>query len=192
MSIGEVIQASQMEEQLFKQIQQMTADEEFDLQKVPGLSFQMADQGDVVKFNNAINSTGEIGKDMSVSMQNMDQALVNIGRINSPEANAIGNAIRENQNRVPGISDRLNAQMAEARINNAQYEHRLSQFFSSVQNRLKRVTNIISELSRKPDMSQGDIMRVQYEITQMGIMLDVASKVGDKGSQALQTLFRDK
>lgn len=72
------------------------------------------------------------------------------------------------------------------------FAERFDDFVSVVRQRLERITNVVVELTKKPDMSQQDLMRIQYEVMQMSIVLDVASKVGDKGSQALQTLFRDK
>ncbi|MDR1401390.1 MAG: hypothetical protein LBI81_00320 [Puniceicoccales bacterium] len=193
MPIEEIIQISQAEEQLINQIQEMMADTELDVQEVSDLlHMSMPNPDDVVKFNGAINYTGAPNEDLFVSMQNLDQALVNVGHTNSAEANAIGDTIRQDRVRISDIGDRLDGQMAEARLTDAQYEGKLSHFFSSVQKHLRRITSVVADLSRKPDLSQGDLMRIQYEITQMGIMLDVASKVGDKGSQALQTLFRDK
>jgi hypothetical protein len=73
-----------------------------------------------------------------------------------------------------------------------QGSHRLSDYVSQVRDQLQRIERVVVELANKPDLSQQDLMRIQYEVMQMSIVLDVASKVGDKGSQAVQTLFRDK
>lgn len=65
-------------------------------------------------------------------------------------------------------------------------------FISKVKEQMQRVTTLIQDLQRKPDIGQGDLLRIQYEVTQMALVLDVSSKVGDKSSQALQSLFRNQ
>ncbi|MDR0680044.1 MAG: hypothetical protein LBF42_03390 [Puniceicoccales bacterium] len=41
-------------------------------------------------------------------------------------------------------------------------------------------------------LSTAKMFELQYKVTQLSVMMDVSSKVGDKGSQAFQTLFRNQ
>jgi hypothetical protein len=92
--------------------------------------------------------------------------------------------------RAPGVFESLDRQVAAARIENIEHANKFEKFVSVVKERMERVGNLVETLAKKPDLTQGDLMHIQYEIMEMGIVLDVASKVGDKGSQLLQTLFR--
>jgi hypothetical protein len=94
--------------------------------------------------------------------------------------------------RAQNTIGRLDGQLTSARRRGADYEGRLSNFVSTVRRRMERMSSVVNEIVAKKDLSQQDLMRIQYEVMEMSIVLDVASKVGDKGSQALQTLFRDK
>jgi DNA polymerase II small subunit/DNA polymerase delta subunit B len=87
------------------------------------------------------------------------------------------------------VVDKL--QLDSSKQGNPAYAKKLSDLVSVVKDRMERVSAVVEELAKK-SLSQQDLMRIQYEVMQMGIVLDVASKVGDKGSRALQTLFRDK
>jgi hypothetical protein len=69
---------------------------------------------------------------------------------------------------------------------------RLNSFVTTVRDQLNRMDAIATNLSKKPDVSQADLIGIQFEVMQMGIILDVASKLGDKGSNAVQTLFRNQ
>jgi hypothetical protein len=65
-------------------------------------------------------------------------------------------------------------------------------FVSKVKEQLQRVTKLVEGLKDNPDVGQMDLMRIQYEIMQMSVILDVSSKVGDKASQAVQSMFRNQ
>jgi hypothetical protein len=65
-------------------------------------------------------------------------------------------------------------------------------FVSRVKEQLERVVTLAEELTNNPDVGQADLIRLQYEVMQMAVVLDVASKVGDKSSQAIQSMFRNQ
>jgi hypothetical protein len=50
----------------------------------------------------------------------------------------------------------------------------------------------VEKFSNEKDPSTGSLFEMQYKVMKMSIMMDVSSKVGDKGSQAFQTLFRNQ
>jgi hypothetical protein len=50
----------------------------------------------------------------------------------------------------------------------------------------------VEKFSHETDPSTGSLFEMQYKVMKMSIMMDVSSKVGDKGSQAFQTLFRNQ
>jgi hypothetical protein len=50
----------------------------------------------------------------------------------------------------------------------------------------------VEKFSKEKDPSTASLFTMQYKVTQMSILMDVSSKVGDKGSQAFQTLFRNQ
>ena len=129
---------------------------------VPGVP----NAGDVNSFNNQMNIPG------------------NMGVLSSPEA------FNNFYNNASNTINQLRTDLREAA--ESQYVNRLSDFIDVVKARLGRINKYIAPLMQKPDLSQSDLLYIQYEVMQMSIILDVASKAGDKGSQALQTLFRDK
>ena len=126
----------------------------------------VANAADVNNFNNQMGIVG------------------NLGISSSPEA------FNNFYNNAYDTINKLRTNLREAAEN--QYANRLSNFVDIVKARLNRINERVVPLMKKPDLSQSDLLYIQYEVMQMSIVLDVASKAGDKGSQALQTLFRDK
>ena len=88
------------------------------------------------------------------------------------------------------ILGKLEARKSE--FSGADLQKKFSDIFSTVKERMDRINVLVDDLISHPDLSQQQLMRIQYEVMEMSIVLDVASKVGDKGSQALQTLFRNQ
>ncbi|MDR1433513.1 MAG: hypothetical protein LBI61_04245 [Puniceicoccales bacterium] len=172
---------------LLEQIQQITADDGFDFQKIPGLSSQAVNMDAVKTFDGAFDMSGFDAKAVS---QNFNQAAANFDTGAPQLSKEVIATIRESSDRIPGITDSLDRQTANS--TGTTYENKLSNFFSSVKKNLEDVARVTNRLSKKDALSQQDLMLIQYEVSKMSITLDVASKVGDKGSQALQTLFRDK
>ena len=122
--------------------------------------------------------------------QNLKTSIEGLSASNAGEAAAIRMALGDINSVTPETFAKLERMRVDAK--QTVFAERFDDFVSVVRKRLERITNVVVELTKKPDMSQQDLMRIQYEVMQMSIVLDVASKVGDKGSQALQTLFRDK
>ena len=56
--------------------------------------------------------------------------------------------------------------------------------------RLERIEQTITESGG--DMSVEQMMKLQFEVMQMGIEQDLTSKMADKSSQGVQTLFRNQ
>jgi hypothetical protein len=50
----------------------------------------------------------------------------------------------------------------------------------------------VEKFSKDKNPSTAALFEMQFKVTQMSILMDVSSKVGDKGSQAFQTLFRNQ
>ncbi|MDR2628421.1 MAG: hypothetical protein LBC30_00240 [Puniceicoccales bacterium] len=176
-------QVAIVDETLRAQVGKIMTEDQMDPQKFSDSLSASVNQGDAAKFNAALN-------DASVNIDSvanrLDQTANNLGNIDPNLASSIRNVGQL----VPNVAYRLEGQVALS--SGAGYQNRLSDFMSSVKRQLDHMSDVVMELSKNPDLSQQDLMRIQYEVTQMSIILDVASKVGDKGSQALQTLFRDK
>jgi type III secretion system YscI/HrpB-like protein len=67
----------------------------------------------------------------------------------------------------------------------------LSRFKSDYDVRADRVASSLEAMNEKPlDMQQA--MKLQYEIMQMTLEQDLTSKIADKTSQGVQTLFRNQ
>lgn len=128
--------------------------------------------------------------DASTITKGIQEAINNLSSVNAEGLSSIKNTLSD----IYPTTTEAFANLERMRVDAKQtvFAERFDDFVSVVRQRLERITNVVVELTKKPDMSQQDLMRIQYEVMQMSIVLDVASKVGDKGSQALQTLFRDK
>ncbi|MDR0742305.1 MAG: hypothetical protein LBE98_02475 [Puniceicoccales bacterium] len=172
-------QVAVIDEKLRAQIEKVMMEDQMDPQKFSA----NANQNDVAKFNAALNDA-DINIDFAANR--LDRAANNLSNAH-PD---LSNSVRNIGQSIPNVVHRLETQVAQS--SGAEYQNRLSDFMSSVKRQLDHMATVATELAQKPDLSQQDLMRIQYEVTQMSIVLDVASKVGDKGSQALQTLFRDK
>jgi hypothetical protein len=61
-----------------------------------------------------------------------------------------------------------------------------------VQNSLDDLYSYVKNFSNIKNPSIADLFGMQYKVTIMSLTMDAASKVGDKGSQAFQTLFRNQ
>ncbi|MDR0693150.1 MAG: hypothetical protein LBF49_01085 [Puniceicoccales bacterium] len=176
-------QVTIVDEKLRAQVERIMAEDQMDPQQISDSLSLGANQGDVSKFNAALN-----GANVNIdSVANrLDQAANTLNNI-SPD---LANSIRDTGQSMPNVMHRLEEKVIQS--SGTEYQNRLSDFMSSVKQQLDHMANVAAELAQKPDLSQQDLMRIQYEVMQMSVVLDVASKVGDKGSQALQTLFRDK
>lgn len=139
---------------------------------------------DAAKFANEI---ARIGDDFRETSKNLYLATENLNKANFGQ---YADNIQGIQNVTQETFEKLERMRVDAR--QTVLSERFDQFVSVVRRRMERISNVVAELTKKPDLSQGDLMRIQYEVMQMSITLDVASKVGDKGSQALQTLFRNQ
>ena len=139
---------------------------------------------DAIKFAEEMSRIGadfrEVSKNFYLATENLNKA--NFGQY--------ADNIQGIQNVTQETFEKLERMRVDAR--QTVLSERFDQFVSVVRRRMERISNVVAELTKKPDLSQGDLMRIQYEVMQMSITLDVASKVGDKGSQALQTLFRNQ
>jgi hypothetical protein len=61
----------------------------------------------------------------------------------------------------------------------------------NIKQQLKDVCDLVENVRKKGgDVSQADLIHIQFKITQMGIVLDISSKSADKASTMLQTLFK--
>lgn len=163
-------------EQLRAMVQNMMKDE---------LSGQQL--GDAQKIKDIIDGAQA---DPTRITQNLRSSIEGLSASDAGEAAAIRMALGDINSVTPETFLKLERMRVDAK--QTIFAERFDDFVSVVRQRLERITNVVIELTKKPDMSQQDLMRIQYEVMQMSIVLDVASKVGDKGSQALQTLFRDK
>jgi ABC-type enterochelin transport system substrate-binding protein len=61
-----------------------------------------------------------------------------------------------------------------------------------VRESIEELYTYVEKFSNEKDPSTGSLFEMQYKVMKMSIMMDVSSKVGDKGSQAFQTLFRNQ
>ncbi|MDR1595366.1 MAG: hypothetical protein LBR91_00360 [Puniceicoccales bacterium] len=177
----EDIAARAVDEQLRSQIQQITG-EDFEFQ-----GLQATDPNAVDAFNNAMggqtnfNANG-IANDLNVAADSFEM---------DPQVpQVVVDGVRSNAARIPGSMNTLGRQVLEAV--GTGHEGRISDLFSSIKRNLSEVGQVLTKLSNQDNLSQKDLLLIQFQISKMSISLDVASKVGDKGSQALQTLFRDK
>jgi hypothetical protein len=93
--------------------------------------------------------------------------------------------------RISNELSKVSNEIARANdLNSSKWES--PDFVSKVKQQLQRVTKLVENLAANPDVDQSQLMLIQYEVMQMSIVLDVSSKVGDKSSQALQSLFRNQ
>jgi esterase/lipase superfamily enzyme len=159
------------------------AEDQMDSQGLSDSLSRTVNQSDVAKFNAAFDKT-DVNID-SVTNR-LDRTAVAVYDFDPN----LANSIRDVERSIPTVMHKLDGQIVQS--TGMEYQNRLSDFMSSVKQKLDHMANVAAELAQKPDLSQQDLMRIQYEVMQMSVVLDVASKVGDKGSQALQTLFRDK
>ena len=137
--------------------------------------------------NNVTNISAVLGTPNAGDVNSLNSQMNihgNMGVSSSPEA------FNNFYNNASNTINRLRNDLRKAA--ESQYVNRLSDFIDIVKARLSRIDKYVAPLMQKPDLSQSDLLYIQYEVMQMSIILDVASKAGDKGSQALQTLFRDK
>ncbi|MDR1528142.1 MAG: hypothetical protein LBS22_00955 [Puniceicoccales bacterium] len=176
-------QVAIIDEKLRAQVEKIMLEEQVDLQKFSDSLSAGANQSDVAKFNAALNGT-DINID---SVANRLDRTANILSSINPD---VSDSVRNVGQLMPNVVHRLEGRVAQS--SGSEYQNRISDFMSSVKRQLDHMADVAAELAQKPDLSQQDLMRIQYEVMQMSVVLDVASKVGDKGSQALQTLFRDK
>jgi esterase/lipase superfamily enzyme len=159
------------------------AEDQMDSQGLSDSLSRTVNQSDVAKFNAAFDKT-DVNID-SVTNR-LDRTAVAVYDFD----HNLANSIRDVEWSIPTVMHKLDGRIVQS--TGMEYQNRLSDFMSSVKQKLDHMANVAAELAQKPDLSQQDLMRIQYEVMQMSVVLDVASKVGDKGSQALQTLFRDK
>ncbi|MDR1173196.1 MAG: hypothetical protein LBJ75_03850 [Puniceicoccales bacterium] len=176
-------QVAIVDEKLRAQIGKIMAEDQMDLQKLSDSLSASANPNDAAKFSAAFEDASVNVDSVTSRLDRTTNALVDI----NPN---LAESIRDVRQIVPNVVYKLEGKVVQS--SGEAYQNRLSDFMSSVKRQLDHMTNVAAELAQKPDLSQGDLMRIQYEVMQMSIVLDVASKVGDKGSQALQTLFRDK
>ncbi|MDR1457893.1 MAG: hypothetical protein LBI47_03535 [Puniceicoccales bacterium] len=176
-------QVAIVDEKLRAQVEKIMAEDQMDPQKLSDSLSIGANQGDVSKFNAALNGANVNINSVTNRLDQTANALSDI----SPD---LANSIRDVRQSMPNVVYRLEDKVVQS--SGTEYQSRVSDFMSSVKQQLDHMANVAAELAQKPDLSQQDLMRIQYEVMQMSVVLDVASKVGDKGSQALQTLFRDK
>ncbi|MDR2432237.1 MAG: hypothetical protein LBD34_00580 [Puniceicoccales bacterium] len=176
-------QVSIVDEKLRAQVEKIMAEDQMDPQELSDSLSVGANQGDVSKFNAALNGAN-VNIDSVVNR--LDQTADALTKV-SPD---LADSMRDIGRSIPNVVHRLENKVVQ--YPKAEYQNRLSDFMSTVKHQLDHMANVAAELAQKPDLSQQDLMRIQYEVMQMSVVLDVASKVGDKGSQALQTLFRDK
>ena len=169
------------DQKLVAEIQRMMDNEQsFDLTDISGRNDSLGAMrvADIINYVKA---------DPKITLQNMDLATENLNKANFGQ---YADNIQGIQNVTQETFEKLERMRVDAR--QTVLSERFDQFVSVVRRRMERISNVVAELTKKPDLSQGDLMRIQYEVMQMSITLDVASKVGDKGSQALQTLFRNQ
>jgi hypothetical protein len=94
------------------------------------------------------------------------------------------------------ISQSLRVMTEKMSVNSTDSTGRLSQKFFDA---MKGVSNAVNEFymyikgaTQSGDFSMHKLFEVQFKVTQMTVLLDVSSKIGDKGGQAFQTLFRNQ
>ena len=169
------------DQKLVAEIQRMMDNEQsFDLTDISG-------RNDSLGATRVADIINYVKADPKITLQNMDLATENLNKANFGQ---YADNIQGIQNVTQETFEKLERMRVDAR--QTVLSERFDQFVSVVRRRMERISNVVAELTKKPDLSQGDLMRIQYEVMQMSITLDVASKVGDKGSQALQTLFRNQ
>lgn len=169
------------DQKLVAEIQKMMDNEQsFDLTDISG-------RNDSLGATRVADIINYVKADPKITLQNMDLATENLNKANFGQ---YADNIQGIQNVTQETFEKLERMRVDAR--QTVLNERFDQFVSVVRRRMERISNVVAELTKKPDLSQGDLMRIQYEVMQMSITLDVASKVGDKGSQALQTLFRNQ
>ncbi len=61
-----------------------------------------------------------------------------------------------------------------------------------VRDHLEDLQKYVEKFSKEKDPSTASLFEMQYKVIQMSILMDISSKVGDKASQAFQTLFRNQ
>jgi hypothetical protein len=61
-----------------------------------------------------------------------------------------------------------------------------------VRKNLNALKAYVEKFSHEKNPSTASLFEMEFKVIQFQLSLDVASKVGDKGSQAFQTLFRNQ
>lgn len=61
-----------------------------------------------------------------------------------------------------------------------------------VRDNLEDLQKYVEKFSNEKNPSTASLFEMQYKVIQMSILMDISSKVGDKSSQAFQTLFRNQ
>ncbi len=61
-----------------------------------------------------------------------------------------------------------------------------------VRDSLEELQVYVEKFSKEKNPTTAVLFEMQYKVMQMSILMDISSKVGDKASQAFQTLFRNQ
>ena len=62
----------------------------------------------------------------------------------------------------------------------------------NVRDSLEELQVYVDKFSKEKNPTTAVLFEMQYKVMQMSILMDISSKVGDKASQAFQTLFRNQ
>lgn len=68
-------------------------------------------------------------------------------------------------------------------------------FLSPLTEFKNKFESILSDISRrveKGNLTTADLFQIQFQLTQLSYVNDLSSKIADKGSQGVQTLFRNQ
>jgi ABC-type enterochelin transport system substrate-binding protein len=108
----------------------------------------------------------------------------------------ISKAIALNADSSSTNSQAIRVLLERIEPNAAQPDETLSQkafnVVKSVRESMEDLYAYVEKFSNEKDPSTGSLFEMQYKVMKMSIMMDISSKVGDKGSQAFQTLFRNQ
>lgn len=62
----------------------------------------------------------------------------------------------------------------------------------SVRDNLEDLYTYVEKFRNEKNPTTANLFEMQYKVIQMSVLMDISSKVGDKASQAFQTLFRNQ
>ena len=106
-----------------------------------------------------------------------------VGNLNDPQRLTPDQLIR-----MESLQNVINADPASS----AGLSQKAYETVTKVRTRINELYTEASDILKRPSLSSGDMIQLQAITTEIYTLIDLSSKMGDKASQAFQTLFRNQ